>query len=125
MGRLRAKEAAKREEFLKHAKGYMPRPVLGGMGLLGQPPHCQISVPTSEAGLLSVTLEDIQNVPISAEVLPVVPGACQIAKLGQIMDWKWWGTLDCVQAEQFWACFSGGIAISVSSCRHLMRAEAV
>ncbi len=77
MGRLRAKEAAKREDFLKHAKGYVPRPVLGGMGLLGQPPHCQISVPTSEPGLLSVTLEDIQNVPISAEVLPDVPALAE------------------------------------------------
>ena len=77
MGRLRAKEAAKREDFLKHAKGYVPRPVLGGMGLLGQPPHCQISVPTSEPGLLSVTLEDIQNVPISAEVLPNVPSLAE------------------------------------------------
>ena len=50
-------------------QGYVPRPVLGALGLLGQPAHCQISVPSSEAGLLAVTLEDIQNVPISAEVL--------------------------------------------------------
>ena len=127
MGRLRQKEATKRESFLKHAEvricvfaqsicqhqlarfphfawylkaaslgalalkllqpafchlgvmcvmsnflvpqGYVPRPVLGALGLLGQPAHCQISVPSSEAGLLAVTLEDIQNVPISAEVL--------------------------------------------------------
>ena len=46
----------------------MPRPVLGTLGLLGQPAHCQISVPATEPGLLTVTLEDIQNVPISAEV---------------------------------------------------------
>lgn len=69
MGRLRQKEAAKREGFLRHAEGYVPRPLLGAMGLLGQPAHCQISVPPAEAGLLAVTLEDIQNVPISAEVI--------------------------------------------------------
>ncbi len=46
----------------------MPRPVLDALGLLGQPAHCQISVPATEPGLLTVTLEDIQNVPISAEV---------------------------------------------------------
>jgi hypothetical protein len=50
-------------------QGYVPRLVLGALGLLEQPAHCQISVPSSEAGLLAVTLEDIQNVPISAEVL--------------------------------------------------------
>ena len=56
------------EQFLAR-QGYVPRPVLGALGLLEQPAHCQISVPSSEAGLLAVTLEDIQNVPISAEVL--------------------------------------------------------
>lgn len=51
----------------------MPRPVLGALGLLGQPAHCQISVPATEPGLLTVTLEDIQNVPISAEVITTHP----------------------------------------------------
>ena len=123
MGRLRAKEAAKREEFLKHAKGYVPRPVLGGMGLLGQPPHCQISVPTSEPGLLSVTLEDIQNVPISAEVLLVVP---MLAKEQNSLMADYGPRLIVgaqsivVQAKHCWVACS----ILVISCRHLMRAEA-
>ncbi len=54
-------------------QGYVPRPVLGALGLLGQPAHCQISVPATEPGLLTVTLEDIQNVPISAEVSTTQP----------------------------------------------------
>lgn len=77
----------------------MPRPVLGALGLLGQPAHCQISVPATEAGLLTVTLGDIQNVPISAEVnLGNSPHACRALKnnsapaswllqLGWFRDW--------------------------------------
>ena len=56
----------------------MPRPVLRALGLLGQPAHCQISVPATEAGLLTVTLGDIQNVPISAEVNLRNPSSCNI-----------------------------------------------
>ena len=73
------------EQFLAW-QGYVPRPVLGALGLLEQPAHCQISVPSSEAGLLAVTLEDIQNVPISAEVLApanllfVLSSACASCK---------------------------------------------
>ncbi|EIE22022.1 hypothetical protein COCSUDRAFT_48029 [Coccomyxa subellipsoidea C-169] len=67
MGRLRAKEVAKRDAFLKHVERYMPAPLLAGMGLLSQPPHCQISVPPSEGGLLKATMEDIRAVPISLD----------------------------------------------------------
>eukprot|EP00891_Asterochloris_glomerata_P000620 jgi/Astpho2/620/fgenesh1_pg.00013_%23_39_t len=55
MAKLRAKEVAQREAFKKH--------VLHNMGLELQPPHCSVSVPASEQGLLQVTLEDVRRLP--------------------------------------------------------------
>lgn len=43
------------------------------MGLLSQPPHCQISVPPSEGGLLKATMEDIRAVPISLDASVRLP----------------------------------------------------
>lgn len=37
--------------------------VLHNMGLELQPPHCSVSVPASEQGLLQVTLEDVRRLP--------------------------------------------------------------
>ncbi|BDA42038.1 Autophagy-related protein 11 [Coccomyxa sp. Obi] len=81
MGRLRAKEVAKREDFLKHVERYLPAPLLAGMGLLSQPPHCQISVPASEAGLLKATMEDIRAVPISLTASATEAGRASAASL--------------------------------------------
>ena len=75
MGRLRAKEAAKRAAFLKHVERFLPAPLLAGLGLLAQPPHCHISVPAAEAGLLRVTMDDIRAVPlpVDPQVGPLSP----------------------------------------------------
>ncbi|CAL8460904.1 g435 [Coccomyxa elongata] len=81
MGRLRAKEVAKREDFLKHVERYLPAPLLAGMGLLSQPPHCQISVPASEAGLLKANMEDIRAVPISLTASASEAGRASSASL--------------------------------------------
>ena len=37
--------------------------VLHNMGLELQPPHCSVSIPVSEQGLLQVTLEDVRRLP--------------------------------------------------------------
>ena len=37
--------------------------VLHNMGLELQPPHCSVSIPASEQGLLQVTLEDVRRLP--------------------------------------------------------------
>ncbi len=83
MGRLRAKEAAKRAAFLAHVERFLPAPLLAGLGLLAQPPHCHISVPAAEAGLLRVTMDDIRAVPLPADpqvgfsVKPFGPPCCK------------------------------------------------
>lgn len=40
MGRLRAKEVAKREAFLKHVERYMPAPLLSGESFIWTGPLC-------------------------------------------------------------------------------------
>jgi hypothetical protein len=42
MGRLREKEAAKRDRFKRSVERYIPAAVLTNMGLLAPPPHCQV-----------------------------------------------------------------------------------
>ena len=37
--------------------------VLHNMGLDLQPPHCSVSIPPGESGLLQVTLEDVRRLP--------------------------------------------------------------
>lgn len=49
------------------------------MGLLSQPPHCQISVPPSEIGLLKVTMDDIRAVPLSLDPQVTFPAWNQTA----------------------------------------------
>ena len=43
MGRLREKEAAKRDRFKRSVERYIPTAVLTNMGLLAPPPHCQVA----------------------------------------------------------------------------------
>ncbi len=56
--------------------------ICAGMGLLSQPPHCQISVPPSEGGLLKATMEDIRAVPISLDASVRAPFATADASFG-------------------------------------------
>jgi hypothetical protein len=42
MGRIRTKEAAKREAFLRQVERYLPQELLGRAGLLTEPPHCTV-----------------------------------------------------------------------------------
>ena len=67
MGKLRQKERDKREAFRKQVQAYIPLPVLAGLGLTQQPPHCQISLPPPAPGLPSITLADLQKAPLSAD----------------------------------------------------------
>ena len=68
MGRLREKEMAKRDSFKRAVERYIPGPVLGAMGLLAPPPHCQVSVAPPEAGLLHVSMEDLRRLPADTQV---------------------------------------------------------
>ena len=69
MGRLRRKEAAKRDAFAKGAGGerLMPRQLLAGLGLDEQPPHCQIHLPTGPSALPHLTLDDLKRIPLPPE----------------------------------------------------------
>ncbi len=42
MGKFREKEVAMRDCFKKHVERYMPAEMLERMGLIAQPPHCQV-----------------------------------------------------------------------------------
>ena len=77
MGRLREKEAAKRDQFKRAVERYIPGAVLGAMGLLAPPPHCEVTVAPPEAGLLHVTMEDLRRLPPDTQVRPaaaLLPG---------------------------------------------------
>lgn len=66
MGTLREKERDMRDGFLKQVQPYIPAAVLAGLGLLHQPPHCQVSLP-AQPRLPSVTPADLQRTPLSSE----------------------------------------------------------
>lgn len=78
MGRLREKEAAKRDRFKRAVERYIPASVLAAMGLLAPPPHCQVTVAAPEAGLLQVTMEDLRRLPADAQVGAIQP-VCRYA----------------------------------------------
>ena len=69
IGKLRTKEVRKREAFTKGVQGLMPPWLLVGLGLDGQPPHCQISLtaPAAPSRLPHITLEDLKRVPLPGQ----------------------------------------------------------
>lgn len=71
MGRLRRKEAAKREGFKKNVVHLIPQQLLTRLGLEVQPPHCQIHLPNTPSQLPHVTAEDLKRVPLPAEASSV------------------------------------------------------
>lgn len=64
MAKIREKEMAKREAFHRQATKHLAPELLVGMGLLKDPPHCTVSVPSPDPLLLPVTLADVQRVPV-------------------------------------------------------------
>ncbi|PSC71466.1 Autophagy-related 11 [Micractinium conductrix] len=63
MGVFREKELAMRDSFRKHVERLIPPSLLERMGLLEQPPHCQVSVSATEGErLLAVTLDDVRRI---------------------------------------------------------------
>lgn len=64
MAKLRSKERDKRESFRKHVLPFVPAPVLAGLGLLQQPPHCQISLPAQPRISPPISLADLQKIPM-------------------------------------------------------------
>ncbi|KAL4447174.1 hypothetical protein ABPG77_007207 [Micractinium sp. CCAP 211/92] len=63
MGTFREKELAMRDSFRKHVERLIPATLLERMGLLEQPPHCQVSVSASEGErLLAVTVDDVRRI---------------------------------------------------------------
>eukprot|EP00887_Chlorella_sp_A99_P002015 scaffold18.g2015.t1 len=61
MGRFREKELATRDAFRKHVERYLPAWVLERMGLLEQPPHCQVSVASGGGELPHVSVDDVRR----------------------------------------------------------------
>ncbi|EFN58270.1 hypothetical protein CHLNCDRAFT_57098 [Chlorella variabilis] len=63
MGAFREKELAMRDAFRKHVERLIPAQLLERMGLLEQPPHCQVSVSSAEGErLLGVTVDDVRRI---------------------------------------------------------------
>jgi hypothetical protein len=62
MGRFRQKEAAFRDTFRRHVADLIPLDLLDAMGLLQQPPHCQVNVPGDESSrLMPVSPDDLRR----------------------------------------------------------------
>ena len=64
MAKLRSKERDKREGFRKHVLPFVPGSVLAGLGLLQQPPHCQISLPAQPCISPPISPADLQRIPM-------------------------------------------------------------
>ncbi|KAI8470000.1 MAG: hypothetical protein J3K34DRAFT_521683 [Monoraphidium minutum] len=67
MARVREREGAKREGFLGQVDRLLPRELLAAAGLLMEAPHCQVSVPPGDEGLLPVDLSDVTRLPAILE----------------------------------------------------------
>ena len=65
LARLRDKEAARRGAFRARVARGVPPALLAGLGLTGEPPWCQVSLPAPEPGLLRVTPEDLRRLPLA------------------------------------------------------------
>eukprot|EP00898_Chlorokybus_atmophyticus_P004732 jgi/Chlat1/525/Chrsp103S00995 len=61
IARVRDKEVADREAFVRQHERYIPRDVMAAMGLLGFPSQCEISMPRFDDNLLHIELADIQQ----------------------------------------------------------------
>ncbi|KAK9820447.1 hypothetical protein WJX72_010464 [[Myrmecia] bisecta] len=83
MGRIRAKEVTKRDAFIKHVEAYIPKQVLANMGLLLQPPHCQINVPAAESNLLQVSVEELRRLRASLDLQASVKAVSPFAEPGR------------------------------------------
>ncbi|GMH33246.1 hypothetical protein BSKO_01080 [Bryopsis sp. KO-2023] len=62
MGKVRTREVAKRETIQKEISCFLPTEMYSRMGLMEQPPHCQITVPAGEDKLLPVTIHDVRRI---------------------------------------------------------------
>lgn len=65
LARLRDKEAARRAAFRGRVERSVPPALLSGLGLTGEPPWCQVSLPAPEPGLLRVAPEDLRRLPLA------------------------------------------------------------
>ncbi len=85
LARLRDKEAGRRGVFRARVERAVPPALLAALGLTGEPPWCQVSLPAPEPGLLRVTPEDLRRLPLAGEarawlrtLFRVVLGFCGI-----------------------------------------------
>jgi autophagy-related protein 11 len=60
MARDRDAEVARREEFMRQ-QGLLPREILEGMGLSGNPSQCEVNVPAFDSSLLDIDVSDLQG----------------------------------------------------------------
>lgn len=73
MARLRAEELTARDDFRSAVERYIPGNVLGALGLLARPPHCEVNVPPPETGLADVVLADLEEVPAGQQLELAAP----------------------------------------------------
>lgn len=73
LARLRDKEAARRAAFRARVERSVPPALLAGLGLAGEPPWCQVSLPAPEPGLLRVTPDDLRRLPFASEAQVTKP----------------------------------------------------
>ncbi len=71
LARLRDKEAGRRGAFRARVERAVPPALLAALGLTGEPPWCQVSLPAPEPGLLRVTPEDLRRLPLAGEARPL------------------------------------------------------
>lgn len=67
MGKLRRKETKKRIDFLKSVERLLPEQMLASLGLMEEPPHCQVSLPAPPSALPHVTLQDVRRIQLPAD----------------------------------------------------------
>jgi len=63
MAKVRAEEVAARDDFRAAVDRFVPNAVINALGLTARPPHCDISVPSPDAGLADIQPTDLEDVP--------------------------------------------------------------
>ncbi|KAK9846399.1 hypothetical protein WJX81_003004 [Elliptochloris bilobata] len=82
LARLRDKETARRAAFRARVERAVPPALLAGLGLTGEPPWCQVSLPAPQQGLLHVAPEDLRRLPLAREAQGALPGASPRERAG-------------------------------------------
>ena len=105
MGKLRRKEAAKRADFQRGVEQLLPEALLTALGLMGEAPHCQISLPTAPSSLPLITAEDLRRGPLAPDAS---------SRVSQTLSYRVYGSclsqIGCTSPGRLTACTCRGQA---------------